>query len=205
MSHRTLWWKRPLDLALVLVSAPIWLPLCLCVAILVRLVLGSPVLYRQIRPGRFGRPFTLLKFRTMTDAHGPSGAPLSDAERLTAFGSWLRSTSLDELPELLNVIRGEMTLVGPRPLLMEYLGHYTGTQARRHEVTPGLTGWAQVNGRNSLDWESRFELDVWYVDHAGLCLDVRILTRTLLCVLLRRGISANGEATMPKFTGTKDT
>ncbi|QDL39135.1 sugar transferase [Rhodoferax sediminis] len=169
----------------------------------VRRKLGSPVFFRQIRPGLHGRPFRMVKFRTMTDACGPDGQLLPDADRLTAFGRFLRATSLDELPELWNVLRGDMSLVGPRPLLMEYLPLYSPEQARRHEVRPGITGWAQVNGRNALSWDDKFKLDVWYVDHRTLSLDVKILWRTVRKVLVRDGISAAGEATMPRFTGSQ--
>ena len=168
----------------------------------VRRKLGSPVLFTQVRPGLNGKPFRMVKFRTMTDARDASGALLPDAQRLTPFGRFLRASSLDELPELWNVLRGEMSLVGPRPLLMEYLPHYTPEQARRHEVQPGITGWAQVNGRNAISWDEKFALDVWYVDHRSLWLDVRILWLTVRKVLVRDGISAAGEATMPAFTGT---
>ena len=195
--------KRSMDalvacLALLLLGLPL-----LVLAGMVRAKLGSPVLFRQVRPGLHGRPFTMVKFRTMTDARGPDGALLPDAQRLTAFGRFLRASSLDELPELWNVLRGEMSLVGPRPLLMEYLPLYSPEQARRHEVRPGITGWAQVNGRNAVSWEERFRLDVWYVDHRSLWLDLRILWLTVRKVLVREGISAQGEATMPRFTGDK--
>jgi lipopolysaccharide/colanic/teichoic acid biosynthesis glycosyltransferase len=176
------------------------LPLAL-LALLIRIKLGSPVLFRQQRPGLHGQPFQMVKFRTMTDACGPDGALLPDAQRMTALGRWLRATSLDELPELWNVLKGEMSLVGPRPLLVEYLTLYTAEQARRHEVRPGITGWAQVNGRNAIDWTQRFKLDVWYVDHRSLRLDLRILWLTLRKVWQREGISAEGEATMAKFKG----
>jgi sugar transferase EpsL len=162
---------------------------------------GFPPTFRQPRPGRNGRVFTLLKFRTMTDARDASGVLLPDAERLTAFGRWLRATSLDELPELWNVLKGDMSLVGPRPLLVKYLERYSPMQARRHEVRPGITGWAQVNGRNSLSWEDKLAMDVWYVDHWSLKLDALILLKTLGAVLRRDGISAEGEATMPEFQG----
>jgi lipopolysaccharide/colanic/teichoic acid biosynthesis glycosyltransferase len=178
------------------------LPL-LALALLIRRKLGSPVLFCQVRPGLHGRLFTMVKFRTMTDECGPDGALLPDAQRLTPFGRFLRASSLDELPELWNVLKGEMSLVGPRPLLMEYLPLYTPEQARRHEVRPGITGWAQVNGRNAISWSDKFALDVWYVDHRSLWLDVQILWRTVRKVLVRDGISAAGEATMPKFTGSK--
>ena len=176
------------------------LPLAL-LALLIRVKLGSPVLFRQQRPGLHGQPFLMVKFRTMTDACGPDGALLPDAQRMTALGRWLRATSLDELPELWNVLKAEMSLVGPRPLLVEYLTLYTAEQARRHEVRPGITGWAQVNGRNAIDWAQRFKLDVWYVDHQTLWLDLRILWLTLRKVWRREGISAEGEATVAKFKG----
>lgn len=169
----------------------------------IRRKLGSPVFFRQTRPGRHGQSFKMVKFRTMTDAHGPDGALLPDAERITPFGRFLRETSLDELPELWNVLKGDMSLVGPRPLLVEYLPLYTSEQARRHEVRPGVTGWAQVNGRNAISWEEKFELDVWYVDHQSVWLDIKILWLTVKKVLVRDGISATGEATMSKFTGRK--
>ena len=178
------------------------LPLLVLMA-LIRRKLGSPVLFRQTRPGLHGQPFEMVKFRTMTDARGPDGALLPDAERLTPFGRFLRSTSLDELPELWNVLKGDMSLVGPRPLLMEYLPLYSPEQARRHVVRPGVTGWAQVNGRNAISWEEKFALDTWYVDHQSLQLDIRILWLTVKKVLVREGISAAGEATMGKFTGSQ--
>ena len=170
---------------------------------LVRRNLGSPVFFRQVRPGSHARPFQMIKFRTMTDGRGPSGQLLPDSDRLTSFGRFLRSSSLDELPELWNVLKGDMSLVGPRPLLMEYLPLYSPEQARRHEVRPGITGWAQVNGRNALSWEEKFKLDVWYVDHHSLWLDIKILWLTVRKVLVREGISGEGEATMSKFTGGK--
>ena len=169
----------------------------------VRRKLGSPVLFTQLRPGLHGKPFRMVKFRTMTDARDASGALLPDAQRLTPFGRFLRASSLDELPELWNVLRGEMSLVGPRPLLMEYLPLYSPEQARRHEVRPGITGWAQVNGSNAISWAGKFALDVWYVDHRSLWLDVRILWLTVRKVLVRDGISAPGDATMPRFEGDK--
>ncbi len=165
--------------------------------------LGRPVFFRQLRPGLHGLPFQMIKFRTMTDACGPSGQLLPDSDRLTPFGRFLRSSSLDELPELWNVLKGDMSLVGPRPLLMEYLPLYSPEQARRHEVRPGITGWAQVNGRNALSWEEKFKLDVWYVDHHSRWLDIKILWLTVRKVLVREGISGEGEATMSKFTGGK--
>ncbi|WP_309083906.1 sugar transferase [Chelativorans sp.] len=179
------------------------LPLIAVIASLVRLRLGSPSIFRQTRPGKNARPFQLLKFRTMTDARRADGTLLPDSERLTEFGRFLRSTSLDELPELWNVLKGDMSLVGPRPLLMEYLPLYSNEQARRHEVRPGLTGWAQVNGRNALSWEEKFAYDVWYVDNQSLWLDMKILAMTITKVITRTGISADGEATMPAFTGTR--
>lgn len=196
--------KRLFDLLVIVVSAPFWLPVLIGLALLVRFRLGRPVLFRQHRPGRHGVLFLLLKFRTMTDERDAHGRLRSDAERLTPFGRWLRATSLDELPELVNVLRGEMSLVGPRPLLPQYLERYTPEQARRHEVRPGVTGWAQVNGRNALSWEQKFALDVWYVDHQSLGLDLRILARTLGQVIRRHGINAPGEATMPEFMGSAE-
>ncbi|CAJ0690593.1 putative sugar transferase EpsL [Ralstonia mannitolilytica] len=185
-------------LALVMLSIPF-----LLLVWSIRRKLGSPVFFRQRRPGLYGEPFEMVKFRTMTDARGPDGQLLPDAERLTPFGRFLRSTSLDELPELWNVVKGDMSLVGPRPLLMEYLPLYSAEQARRHEVRPGVTGWAQVNGRNALSWEDKFRLDVWYVDNHSLWLDIKILWLTVRKVLVREGISADGEATMSKFTGNE--
>lgn len=195
--------KRVFDFVLALCGLlALALPLVVLIW-LVRRKLGSPVFFRQVRPGLYGKPFEMVKFRTMTDARGPDGQLLPDAERLTPFGRWLRATSLDELPELWNVLRGEMSLVGPRPLLMEYLPLYSPEQARRHEARPGITGWAQVNGRNAISWADKFALDVWYVDHRSLWLDVRILWLTVRKVLVRDGISAAGEATMPRFKGNK--
>ena len=196
--------KRVFDfLAALLALLMLALPL-LALAWLIRRKLGSPVLFCQVRPGLQGRPFTMVKFRTMTDERGADGALLPDAQRLTPFGRFLRATSLDELPELWNVLKGDMSLVGPRPLLMEYLPLYTPEQARRHEVRPGITGWAQVNGRNAISWADKFELDVWYVDHRCLWLDLKILWRTVVKVLVRDGISAPGDATMPKFEGINE-
>ncbi len=191
--------KRASDLAAVIVTAPIWAPVLALVAALVRIKLGSPVLFRQRRPGRRGVIFELVKFRTMRDAADASGRPLPDAERLTPFGRWLRASSLDELPELWNVLRGDMSLVGPRPLLVEYLPRYSERQARRHEVRPGITGLAQVMGRNALTWQEKFEWDVRYVDTRSFWLDLKILALTLKAVIFREGISARGEATMPEF------
>jgi lipopolysaccharide/colanic/teichoic acid biosynthesis glycosyltransferase len=178
------------------------LPLLL-LAILIRFQLGTPIFFKQIRPGLHAKPFEMIKFRTMIDAYSANGALLPDSERLTSFGSFLRSSSLDELPELWNVLKGDMSLVGPRPLLMEYLPLYSSPQARRHEVRPGITGWAQVNGRNTLSWDEKFALDVWYVDNRSFWLDLKILLMTVKKVLLREGISGGGEVTMSKFTGSK--
>src|SRR5262245_51367085 len=171
--------KRSFDVRAAGAALVILLPLLVPLALAVRVALGTPVLFRQVRPGRHGRPFTLLKFRTMRDARDAGGRPLEDRERLTRFGRWLRASSLDELPELLNVLRGDMGLAGPRPLLMEYLPLYDETQRRRHEVRPGITGWAQVRGRNALSWPEKFEFDVWYVDNRSLALDARILAMTV--------------------------
>ena len=195
--------KRAFDVLVTLLSAPLWLLLLLVLAIAVRVRLGSPVLFAQVRPGLHGRPFTLFKLRTMTNATDARGHLLPDAARLPPLGRWLRSTSVDELPELWNVLRGDMSLVGPRPLLLEYLPLYTPEQRRRHQVRPGITGWAQINGRNALTWEERFRLDVWYVDNRSLALDLKILLLTVVRVIQRDGISAIGEATMPKFTGSR--
>jgi sugar transferase EpsL len=194
--------KRALDLALTVPALLLLAPLLALLALLVRWQLGSPVLFRQVRPGWQGRPFTLLKFRSMRDLRDPSGALLPDAARLTPFGRFLRSASLDELPELWNVLRGEMSLAGPRPLLMQYLPRYSPEQARRHDVRPGLTGWAQVNGRNALTWEQKFALDVWYVDHVSLKLDLEILGKTLTAIVKRQGINQPGQATAEEFIGT---
>ncbi|MDP2747793.1 sugar transferase [Pseudomonas sp.] len=165
--------------------------------------LGSPVLFRQVRPGLNGKPFEMIKFRTMLDAVDAAGNPLPDSERMTPFGSFLRSSSLDELPELWNVLKGDMSLVGPRPLLMEYLPLYSPEQYRRHESRPGVTGWAQINGRNALNWDEKFKLDIWYVDNRTFLLDLKIILLTIKKVIVRDGISADGEATMAKFTGRK--
>lgn len=196
--------KRPLDLLIAASALLVLSPLLLLLALAVRLTMGAPVLFRQQRPGLRGVPFTLLKFRTMRDARDAAGHPLPDAQRLTRLGSFLRATSLDELPELVNVVRGEMSLVGPRPLLMAYLTRYNAQQARRHEMRPGITGWAQVNGRNTLSWDDKFALDVWYVDHVSLALDLRILALTVWKVLRREGISADGQATMGEFIGNSE-
>jgi len=195
--------KRLFDLLAALLALHLLAFPLLVLAWMIRRKLGSPVFFRQVRPGLLGRPFTMVKFRTMTAERGPDGALLPDAQRLVPFGRFLRASSLDELPELWNVLRGEMSLVGPRPLLMEYLPLYSPEQARRHEVRPGITGWAQVNGRNSISWKDKFALDVWYVDHRSLWLDVRILWLTVRKVLVRDGISAAGDSTMPRFEGDK--
>ena len=184
---------------ILVLSWPMFVPVFLCV----RFFLGTPVLFKQKRPGLNGKPFTIYKFRTMTDKRDERGVLLPDSDRMTPFGRLLRAASLDELPELLNVVKGEMSIVGPRPLLMEYLGRYSPWQMRRHEVKPGITGWAQVNGRNALTWEKKFEMDVWYVDHQSLSLDVKILAMTLLKVIQREGINQPGQATMELFRGTK--
>jgi len=178
-------------------------PFLAAIAIMVRAKLGSPILYKQRRPGMGGKPFQIYKFRTMTDAVDQKGFLLPDKDRLTGPGEFLRSMSLDELPELWNVLKGDMSLVGPRPLLMQYLDRYTPEQARRHEVKPGLTGWAQVNGRNAISWEDKFNLDVWYVDHRSIWLDLKIIFMTIYQVLRRRGISSEDHATMPEFFNTE--
>lgn len=193
--------KRGFDVITSLTALIVLSPVLLVVALLVRSRLGSPVLFRQVRPGLGGQPFEMIKFRTMLDALGPDGQPLSDAERLTPFGRWLRSTSLDELPELWNVLKGDMSLVGPRPLLMEYLPLYSAEQARRHEVRPGVTGWAQVNGRNAISWDEKFALDIYYVKHGDIVVDLKILFLTLHKVLQRDGVSSATAATMERFTG----
>jgi len=193
--------KRIVDVSVSLILVVLLAPCFALLVIGVRSFLGSPTIFRQVRAGKGGEPFTLLKLRSMTNQRDSSGNLLPDAERLTKFGKWLRSTSLDELPEILNVLRGDMSLVGPRPLLIEYVPRYTMQQARRHEVRPGLSGWAQVNGRNAMDWGARLEMDTWYVDNVSLNLDLRILWLTVGEVLGRRGISHEGEATMPPFTG----
>lgn len=197
--------KRVMDLSLVLLAAPLMLTAALVVAALVRARLGGPTLFRQIRPGVHGKPFQMCKFRSMTNARDANGQLLPDADRLTDFGRWLRATSLDELPGLLNVLRGDMSLVGPRPLLMQYLDRYSPEQARRHNIKPGLTGLAQVRGRNAISWDEKLALDVWYVDHRTLCLDLRILAETVMKVLHRQNINAPGQDGMPEFMGSQDT
>ena len=194
--------RRVIDIVVSILGLVLSLPVLLAIALGVRLSLGSPVLFRQVRAGRDGRPFTIYKFRSMRNPSDPTGLDTDDELRLTTFGRFLRSTSLDELPELVNIIKGDMSLVGPRPLLPEYVERYTPQQARRLEVRPGLTGYAQVNGRNALSWEDRFTLDVYYVDHQSLRLDLRILASTLVHVLRRDGISAEGYTTCPVFLGT---
>lgn len=197
--------KRLFDIIVASILAFLFAPIIMIIALLVWHKLGSPILFRQTRPGLHGRPFEMIKFRTMRNDYDEDGAPLSDAQRLTRFGKLLRATSLDELPELWNVIKGEMSLVGPRPLLMEYLPLYSPKQSRRHEVRPGLTGWAQVNGRNSLSWEERFELDLFYVDNRTLLLDIKIIWLTIRSVLSREGVNTKEGLTMPLFRGEEAT
>jgi sugar transferase EpsL len=199
-----IWWKRPFDLVLALPALVLLSPVIVVLAVLVRVKLGAPVFFRQQRPGLNGKPFQMVKFRTMTDARDASGALLPDADRLTSFGRFLRSSSLDELPELWNVVAGDMSLVGPRPLLMRYLDRYTPEQARRHEVRPGVTGWAQVNGRNAISWEQKFAYDVWYVDNLSFWLDLKIIGMTVGKIVRREGISQAGQATMEEFRGRPD-
>jgi lipopolysaccharide/colanic/teichoic acid biosynthesis glycosyltransferase len=196
--------KRIFDLVIIVPLILILSPLYLVTALLVAIKLGRPILFRQVRPGYHGQPFEIYKFRTMTDRKDGSGELLPDAERLTAFGRFLRSSSLDELPEFFNVLKGDLSIVGPRPLLMKYLPLYTPEQARRHAVVPGITGWAQVHGRNALSWEEKFRLDVWYVDHWSVGLDLQILGLTLWKVIKREGISQAGQATAEEFRGTKE-
>lgn len=195
--------KRLFDVVAAVAGLVLLSPVIAIVAILVRRKLGSPVLFRQVRPGIHGKPFEMVKFRTMRDAVDSQGNPLPDAQRMTRFGSFLRSSSLDELPELWNVVKGDMSLVGPRPLLMEYMSLYDAEQRRRHDVRPGVTGWAQINGRNALSWEEKFKLDVWYVDNRTFGLDLKILFLTVKKVIVKDGISAQGEVTMSKFTGSR--
>ena len=193
--------KRFIDVLASLCGLILLGPVLAILALLVSCKLGSPVLFRQVRPGKGGKPFQMMKFRTMTDERGADGELLPDEQRLTPFGQFLRSTSLDELPGLISVLKGDMSLVGPRPLLVEYLPLYSAEQARRHDVRPGITGWAQVNGRNALSWDEKFELDVWYVDNQSFWLDIKILFLTVWKVVKRDGIAAEGEVTMSKFTG----
>lgn len=194
--------KRLFDILFSLLGLILLSPIFLIVTLKVRKNLGTPVFFKQVRPGKDGKPFTMIKFRSMRDAYDKNGNPLSDSERLTTFGKKLRSTSLDELPELWNVLKGDMSLVGPRPLLMEYLPLYNTRQATRHNVRPGITGWAQINGRNAISWEEKFELDVWYVENQSLWLDVKILFLTIKKVLIKEGISSNQHVTISKFTGS---
>jgi len=193
--------KRLLDLVLASFGVFLLSPILIILVVLVRFKLGHPIFFRQQRPGLHGKPFTMFKFRTMTNARDTQGNLLPDAERMTLFGSFLRSTSLDELPELINVLKGEMSLVGPRPLLMQYLARYTPEQMRRHQVKPGITGWAQISGRNAISWEEKFALDVWYVDNFSLVLDVKIIILTILKTLQREGISETGQVTAQEFMG----
>lgn len=195
--------KRFFELIVTVAGLMVLCPFVLLLALMVRITLGSPILFYQQRPGLYGDPFMMFKFRTMSNECSSGGKLLPDAQRLSPFGKFLRSTSLDELPELINVLKGEMSLVGPRPLLMEYLDRYTPKQARRHEVRPGITGWAQVNGRNAISWEEKFKLDVWYVDNQSLWLDIKILWMTFAKVFKREGISQEGQATAEKFMGSK--
>lgn len=195
--------KRLLDILGASLALGVAFPFIMAIALLILIAMGRPIIFRQLRPGLDGEPFEMLKFRTMKDSRNDDRELLPDETRITRVGKWLRSTSLDELPELWNVVRGDMSLVGPRPLLMDYLPLYNQWEIRRHEVRPGITGWAQVNGRNTLGWQEKFELDIWYVDHQSLALDLKILVMTLSAVIKRRGISFEGEATMPRFTGSR--
>lgn len=196
--------KRLMDILISFIAIIVLLPVYMVLIIMSFIILGRPVFFKQARPGLHGKIFYMYKFRTMTDARDEKGQLLPDGERLTRYGRFLRSTSLDELPELINVLKGQMSLVGPRPLLVEYLDYYTPEQMRRHEMRPGITGWAQVNGRNAISWEEKFKFDVWYIDHWSLGLDLKILLLTIKKVFIREGISAEGSATMEKFTGTKN-
>lgn len=194
--------KRSIDIVGALVALILFSPIMVLTAWKVAITMGRPVFFRQVRPGLDGKPFEMVKFRTMRDANGPDGKPLPDAERITPFGSFMRRASLDELPEFWNVLKGDMSLVGPRPLLMQYLPLYSKEQYRRHEMKPGITGWAQINGRNAISWDEKFKLDVWYVDNQSLWLDIKILFLTVKKVVLREGISHGEEATMPFFEGS---
>jgi len=196
--------KRAFDTIGALILLVILSPVFMILAILVRYELGAPILFRQMRPGKYGKPFQLTKFRTMRETLDSSGRKLPDHVRLTSFGSTLRNSSLDELPELLNILKGEMSFVGPRPLLMEYLPLYNANQSRRHEVRPGITGWAQINGRNAISWEEKFSLDVWYVDHRSMWLDLKIMVLTIIQIIKRKDIAAEGYATMPIFVGSNE-
>ena len=194
--------KRVFDILIVGICLLALSPVFLLVAVLVRLSIGSPILYEQTRPGLLGEPFNIIKFRSMLEAFDQNGDPLPNEQRMTPFGRFLRSASLDELPELWNILKGDMSLVGPRPLLTEYLPLYSDRQRRRHEVPPGLTGWSQVNGRNAISWDEKFELDVWYVDNASFLLDLKIIAMTVLKVIRREGISHAGDVAMPRFQGS---
>jgi lipopolysaccharide/colanic/teichoic acid biosynthesis glycosyltransferase len=201
-STRTYWAKRPLDVFVAAVGLVLLAPVLALVALLVRMKLGSPILFTQIRPGLHGRPFRMFKFRSMTDARDAAGNLLPDSDRLPPFGRFLRASSLDELPELWNVLKGDMSIVGPRPLLIEYLAVYTPEQARRHELRPGISGWAQINGRNGLSWDDKFRLDVWYVEHCSFLVDLRIFLLSWARLFRPRGVSAPNSVTAEKFTGT---
>ena len=195
--------KRLTDIFIIFLGLPLLIPAYILIAMLIKIKLGSPIIFKQTRPGLNGEVFNLIKFRTMTNKIDEFGNPLSDSKRLMKFGKFLRSTSLDELPELWNVLNGSMSIVGPRPLLEEYMPLYSQDQARRHNVRPGITGWAQINGRNSISWEDKFDYDQWYVDNQSFLLDIKIILLTIVKVIKRDGISSQGEATMSKFTGTK--
>jgi sugar transferase EpsL len=195
--------KRFFDLFVSVLIMVIFSPFILFITILIVIIMGPPVVFTQLRPGLYGKPFQIYKFRTMKDIRDSSGMLLPDNLRLTKIGLFLRKFSLDELPQLVNIIKGDLSFVGPRPLLMEYLPRYTPEQARRHEVKPGITGWAQINGRNAISWEEKFKLDVWYVDHQSFLLDIKIIRLTIIRVLKREGINADGHATMPEFTGSR--
>lgn len=196
--------KRLIDIIGSLIGLTISSPIIVIISIIIYITMGRPIFFKQVRPGLKGKPFVIYKFRTMLDLRDENGNPLPDEKRLTTIGRFLRSTTLDELPEFWNVLKGDMSLVGPRPLLMEYLDRYTPEQARRHEVKPGMTGWAQINGRNAISWEEKFRLDVWYVDNWNIILDLKIIFLTILKVLKKEGISAEGHATMPEFKGVKN-
>jgi len=200
---KSLTFKRLIDIIGSTVGLTVGIPIIVFISLIIHLTMGRPILFKQVRPGLYGKPFVLYKFRTMLDLRDQTGKMLPDERRLTSFGRWLRSTSLDELPVLFNVLKGDMSLVGPRPLLMEYLDRYTPEQARRHEVKPGITGWAQINGRNAISWEEKFALDVWYVDNWNFPLDFKIIFLTILKVLKHDGISADGHVTMPEFKGSR--
>jgi len=196
--------KRLFDIFSSIIGLLVLAPVVLIIAFLIQRKLGSPILFRQVRPGKDEKPFEMIKFRTMRDAIDKNGSPLPDSERVEPFGNFLRNSSLDEIPELWNVLKGEMSLVGPRPLLMEYLSLYSPEQARRHNVRPGITGWAQVNGRNAISWEEKFKYDAWYVENQSFWLDMKIICLTIKKVMAREGISADDHATMPKFSGSQD-